>query len=60
MEQIYIQRIPEEYQKILGISWETPFKELGVAETTVVAFLNEMKKEGKVEYESHTKRWKAA
>ncbi len=51
--------LAEEYQKILGFSWKTPFKELGVAETTVVAFLEEMKKEGKAEYESHTKRWKA-
>ncbi|MFX0084124.1 MAG: MBL fold metallo-hydrolase [Candidatus Hodarchaeota archaeon] len=51
--------LAEEYQKILGISWKTPFKELGVAETTVEAFLNEMKKEGKAEYESHTKRWSA-
>lgn len=49
--------IAEEYQKILGISWETPFKELGVAETTVSAFLKEIEKEGKAHYEAHTKRW---
>ncbi len=49
----------EEYQKIIGISWKTPFKELGVAEMTAEAFLNEMKKEGIAEYESHTQRWSA-
>lgn len=49
--------VAEEYQRILGFSWETPFKELGVAETTVTAFLKEQEKEGKVHYETHTKRW---
>lgn len=49
--------VAEEYQRILGFSWETPFKELGVAETTVTAFLKELEKEGKVNYESHTQRW---
>lgn len=47
----------EEYLKILGISWESPFKELGVATTTVNAFLKEMEAEGKVQYETHTQRW---
>lgn len=49
--------VAEEYQRILGFSWETPFKELGVAETTVTAFLKELAKEGKVRYETHTQRW---
>jgi glyoxylase-like metal-dependent hydrolase (beta-lactamase superfamily II) len=49
--------IAEEYQKILGVSWATPFKELGVAETTVTAFLKQLEKEGKVSYETHTTRW---
>ncbi len=49
--------IAEEYQRILGFFWETPFKELGVAETTVTAFLKQLEKEGKVHYESHTQRW---
>lgn len=49
--------IAEEYQRILGFSWETPFKELGVAETTVTAFLKQLEKEGKVHYETHTQRW---
>ncbi|MHA2245579.1 MAG: MBL fold metallo-hydrolase [Candidatus Hodarchaeales archaeon] len=49
--------IAEEYQRILGISWTTPFKELGVAETTVNAFLKELEKEGRVHYETHTQRW---
>ncbi len=47
----------EEYQRILGISWTSPFKELGVAETTVNAFLKELEKEGRVHYETHTQRW---
>ncbi len=49
--------LAEEYQKILGITWDTPFKELGVAETTVTAFLKELEKERKVQYETHSKRW---
>jgi len=49
--------VAEEYQRILGFYWETPFKELGVAETTVTAFLKELEKEGKVRYETHTQRW---
>ncbi|MFX1505651.1 MAG: MBL fold metallo-hydrolase [Promethearchaeota archaeon] len=49
--------VAEEYQRILGFSWETPFKELGVAETTVTAFLKELEKEGKVHYETHTQHW---
>jgi glyoxylase-like metal-dependent hydrolase (beta-lactamase superfamily II) len=49
--------LAEEYQKTLGISWQSPFKELGVAETTVTAFLKELESEGRVRYESHTKRW---
>lgn len=49
--------IAEEYQRILGISWATPFSELGVAETTVTAFLKELEKEGRVHYETHTQRW---
>jgi glyoxylase-like metal-dependent hydrolase (beta-lactamase superfamily II) len=49
--------LAEEYQKTLGVSWTTPFKELGVAETTVVAFLKELEKEGKTHYETHTQRW---
>ncbi|MFX0015557.1 MAG: MBL fold metallo-hydrolase [Promethearchaeota archaeon] len=49
--------IAEEYQKILGFSWETPFKELGVGETTVIAFLRQLEKEGRVRYETHTQRW---
>ncbi|MFX0172192.1 MAG: MBL fold metallo-hydrolase [Candidatus Hodarchaeota archaeon] len=49
--------LAEEYQKTLGISWTTPFKELGVAETTVKAFLKELEKEGKAHYESHNKRY---
>ena len=49
--------VAEEYQRILGFFWETPFKELGVAETTVTAFLKELAKEGKVRYETHTQRW---
>ncbi|NHJ02789.1 MAG: MBL fold metallo-hydrolase [Candidatus Heimdallarchaeota archaeon] len=50
--------LSEEYQNTLGISWKTPFDELGVAETTVTVFMNELKKEGKVDYESHNERWK--
>jgi glyoxylase-like metal-dependent hydrolase (beta-lactamase superfamily II) len=49
--------LAEEYQKILGISWSTPFKELGVAESTAVAFLKELEEEGQVHYQSHTQRW---
>ncbi len=49
--------IAEEYQRILGFSWTTPFSELGVAETTVTAFLKELEKEGRVHYETHTQRW---
>ncbi len=49
--------IAEEYQRILGISWATPFSELGVAETTVTSFLKELEKEGRVHYETHTQRW---
>ncbi|UCE13442.1 MAG: MBL fold metallo-hydrolase [Candidatus Heimdallarchaeota archaeon] len=49
--------LAEEYQRALGFSWETPFKELGVAETTVNAFLEELEKEGKVRYETHSQRW---
>ncbi|MHA2224229.1 MAG: MBL fold metallo-hydrolase [Candidatus Hodarchaeales archaeon] len=51
--------LAEEYQRILGISWETPYKELGVAETTVTAFLKEMEKEGRTKYETHNQRWSA-
>lgn len=51
--------LAEEYQNALGISWETPFKELGVAETTVTAFLEELEKEGRVRYETHSQRWSA-
>jgi glyoxylase-like metal-dependent hydrolase (beta-lactamase superfamily II) len=47
----------EEYLKILGVTWESPYKELGVAETTATAFLREMEAEGKVQYETHTQRW---
>ncbi len=50
--------LAEKYQDTLGISWKTPFEELGVAETTVSVFMNELKKEGKVDYESHSERWK--
>lgn len=49
--------IAEEYQKILGVSWSTPFKELGVAESTVVAFLKELEKENQAHYQSHSQRW---
>ena len=49
--------IAEEYLKTIGISWESPFEDLGVASTTVTAFLKEMEGEGRTEYETHTKRW---
>jgi glyoxylase-like metal-dependent hydrolase (beta-lactamase superfamily II) len=49
--------IAEEYLQILGISWESPFKELGVATATANAFLKEMESEGKVQYETHSERW---
>ncbi|MFX0183775.1 MAG: MBL fold metallo-hydrolase [Candidatus Hodarchaeota archaeon] len=49
--------LAEEYQKTLGVTWNTPFKELGVAETTVTALLKELEKEGKAHYETHTQRW---
>jgi glyoxylase-like metal-dependent hydrolase (beta-lactamase superfamily II) len=49
--------IAEEYMKTIGISWESPFSDLGVASTTATAFLKEMENEGRTQYESHTKRW---
>ncbi|MHA1995595.1 MAG: MBL fold metallo-hydrolase [Candidatus Hodarchaeales archaeon] len=52
-----IQYIAEEYMKTVGISWESPFSELGVASTTTTAFLKEMENEGRTQYETHTKRW---
>ncbi|MHA2113678.1 MAG: MBL fold metallo-hydrolase [Candidatus Hodarchaeales archaeon] len=45
------------YLNTIGISWDAPFKELGVAETTVTAFLKELEDEDIVHYESHTERW---
>ncbi len=53
-----IQYIAEEYMNTIGISWESPFSELGVGSTTANAFLKEMEVEGRTEYESHSKRWK--
>ncbi|MHA1214937.1 MAG: MBL fold metallo-hydrolase [Candidatus Hodarchaeales archaeon] len=50
--------LAEEYAKILGVHWETPFKELGVSITTVVSFLEELKRENRITYESHTERWR--
>ncbi len=47
----------EEYVKIIGIEWESPYKELGVAVTTASAFLKELETEGRAHYESHTERW---
>ncbi|MHA1941129.1 MAG: MBL fold metallo-hydrolase [Candidatus Hodarchaeales archaeon] len=47
----------EEYMKIIGIEWESPYKELGVAATTASAFLKELEGEGRAKYESHTERW---
>ena len=55
--QAKVHLLAEEYLKTIGISWAAPFKELGVAETTVTAFLKELESEGKVHYESHTERW---
>lgn len=53
-----IRYIAEEFCKILGIDWNTPFDELGVEETTATAFLRELENEGLVVYESHSLRWK--
>ena len=55
--QAKIHLLAEKYLNTIGISWDSPFKELGVAETTVTAFLKELELEGKVHYESHTERW---
>jgi glyoxylase-like metal-dependent hydrolase (beta-lactamase superfamily II) len=55
--QAKVHLLAEEYMKTIGISWNAPFKELGVAETTTTAFLEELERENKVHYESHTERW---
>ena len=55
--QAKVHLLAEKYMKTIGISWDAPFKELGVAETTVTAFLKELEGEGNVHYESHTERW---
>ena len=47
----------EECAKIIGIEWESPYKELGVASTTATAFLKELESEGRAQYVSHTERW---
>ncbi|PWI48644.1 hypothetical protein CEE45_05385 [Candidatus Heimdallarchaeota archaeon B3_Heim] len=52
-----IHYIAEEYLNTLGISWESPFEDLGVASTTATAFLKEMEDEGRTQYETHSKRW---
>ncbi len=53
-----VQYIAEEYINTIGISWESPFSDLGVASTTATAFLKEIESEGRTEYESYSKRWK--
>lgn len=51
--------LAEEYTKILGIDWKTPYDELGVDVTTVDCFLKELEQENSAEFIPSKERWKA-